>query len=458
MRLPQPVRRAISVWVGVPNVPAARRWALVAVVDAIGTGMFLPVSVLYFTVVVGLRTELAGLGLGIAGLLGAVALPIAGTLVDRFGAKAMVAGCLLLAAAGYGGYLGVRGWASFVLVATVAQIAEHMANPAKKAFVTTIVSSEHRVPLMAFQRAIRNLGYGLGGLITAALLVTGTRSGYYVVLIADAASYLAAAGLVATIPVLRRAGPAGYPPPEPAGSGRARRAGYRQVLADRRYVALALLDVLVLTYATSFTIGMPLWVHEHTSAPTSLVGVLFTLNTALVAVLQVRLTRGCTRVHQTPRVYLRTAGTFALAALGYWVAYRLGDAEAAVIAVLVVAVLAHTMTEMYGAVAEWTVSVNLAPENLRGRYLSLFALSLSAQQAVGPALVTVLIAASPAVTWFGLAAILAVGCLVTAWVVRGAAEPQEAPESAGPAPPAALTTPAQPSKRSGQHATPQASR
>lgn len=109
MRLPQPVRRAISVWVGVPNVPAARRWALVAVVDAIGTGMFLPVSVLYFTVVVGLRTELAGLGLGIAGLLGAIASPIAGTLVDRFGAKAMVAGCLLLAVAGYGGSRRVRG-------------------------------------------------------------------------------------------------------------------------------------------------------------------------------------------------------------------------------------------------------------------------------------------------------------------------------------------------------------
>ena len=76
---------------------------------------------------------------------------------------------------------------------------------------------------------------------------------------------------------------------------------------------------------------MPLWIHDHTSAPASFVGVLFTLNTILVTVLQVRLTKGYTRVHQARRLYLRTAGLFAVAALAYWAAYRLGGGVIAVI-------------------------------------------------------------------------------------------------------------------------------
>jgi MFS family permease len=440
MALSGPVRRVFAAWAGVPDEPAVKRWVLVVVTDAIGTGMYLPISVLYFTVVVGLRPASVGLGLGIAGLLGSIASPVAGALVDRWGARAVLVACWLAAAVAFVGYLGVRGWTSFVLVATVAQVADHVAQPAKKVFLSAIVSAERRVPLMAFQRATFNVGIGLGGLVTAALLLVGTNTAYHAVLIADAVTFLGAAGLIRTIPVPRPGRPGTKPSAASTPVAAVRhQAGYRQVLRDRRYVALAVLNVLVLTYSTAFQVGMPLWVHQYTSAPTSVIPVLFTLNTVLVVLLQVRLTRSCTTVRQTPRAYLRVAGTFGLAALGYWTAYRLGRAEALVVAVLVAAVLAHTLAELYGQVGEWTVSFTLAPDRLRGRYLALFGLSLSAEAAIGPGLVTMLIAVSPDLAWFGLAGVLALGCLVTSWVVRGAAEPDEASRPADTGPSAAAT-------------------
>lgn len=430
MTLPGTIRRAAA-WAGVPDSATAKRWAWVAVVDSIGTGMFLPISVLYFTVVVRMSAESVGLGLGIAGLIGCAATPVAGALIDRWGAKRVMIICWLTAAAAYAGFLGVRNWGSFVAIAAVARAADHMAVPGRRVFVTSIATGDDRVSLMSFQRAMLNLGFGIGGLITAAVLTIGTRSAYQAVLVVDAVSYLTATGVLLTIAVPRNTTAQAPDSPSAAGSqaaaaGPARKAGFRQVLADWRYVGLALINVAVLTFDTAFIIGMPLWVHEHTSAPTPMVGLLFTLNTVLVVVLQVRTAKSCTTVEQAPRAYLRTAGAFALAAVGYWAAYRSGRAEALVIVLLIAAVVAHTVAELYGSVGEWTVSLNLAPANLRGRYLSLFGLSLSAQQAVGPVLVTALIVASPSLAWFGLAGLLAAGCAATTWLVGGAAVPEEA--------------------------------
>jgi len=414
------IRRAALNRAGVPDVSSARRWALVAVVDAIGTGMFLPISVLYFTVVVGLSVGSVGAGLGIAGLVGSLATPLSGTLIDRWGARRVVVCCWAAGAAAYVGYLGVRDWTGLVVVAAVAHAADRMVNPARKVFITAIAEAEDRVSLMAFQRAVLNVGFGLGGLVTAAVLATGSHTGYRAVLLLDAVSYVGAVALVLTIPVVHPTDRAR--PPDPGTP----RAGYRQVLADRRYLGLAVSNVLVLTYSTTFTVGMPLWVYGHTSAPAGLVGLLFTFNTVLVVLLQMRTARSCTSPSQAPRVYLRAAALFTVSAVGYWAAYRSGRATAVVIGLLVLAVLAHTLTELYGAVGEWTVSMTLAPERLRGRYLSLFGLSLSAQEAVGPVLVTALIAAGPDLAWFVLAALMVLGCLLSAWLVRGAAEPPAA--------------------------------
>ncbi|GGO60853.1 MFS transporter [Nonomuraea cavernae] len=426
MKAPPLLRGLARDWIGLPDVPGVRRWAWVAVIDAIGTGMRIPVTVIYLTTVVDLPAASVGIGLGVAALAGTVCAPLTGALIDRFGPRTMVIACFLTAAAGYFGYLAIWDLASFLVVAIVAEIAEHSGRPAKQALVAAMVTAEQRVPLMAFQRSVRNIGFGLGGLTSAALLTLDAQGGYHAVLAGDAISFLVAAGLVTGIRVTHRrvTSPQATEQTVPP----ATRGGFREVLADRRYVALAVLNTMVMTHVTALNVGVPLWIDQHTSAPPGLVGVLFAMNTALVVILQVRLTKGVSTAGQTPPVYLRAAAAFALAAVVYWAASVAGDALALVVALLVVAVLAHTVAELYGAVGEWTVSVNLAPEHLRGRYLSLFSISFSAHQAIGPVLVILLITQAPELAWFVLAAVLGAGCLASAWLARGAREPAEPKE------------------------------
>jgi MFS family permease len=407
------LRETVRTWIGIPDVPAARKFAVAMVVDAIGTGMLMPIAVLYFTVVVKLPLESVGLGLGLAALIGVLSTPAAGTLIDRIGAKNVLIASFIVGAAAFFGYLAVDAWWTFLVAVSLAQVAESLARPAKKAFVASIVEAEDRVRLLAFQRSIRNVGYGTGALVTAGLFALDSSLGYQLALIINGITFLAAAVLIGIIQVVHRVR---QPEPQP-GEQPKKQAGYRDVIRDKRYVGLTLANVLVRLHATALFVGLPLWVERHTTAPTALVGVLFTMNTVLVVVFQVRMVGNVATAAQTRPVYLRAAGAFVLAAVAYAAAGWLGTPVVLPIILLTLAVLAHTVAELYGAVGEWTVSLDLAPEHLRGRYLSVFSLSASLHDVIGPALITFLIARIPDASWLVLSALLVVGCLISAALV-----------------------------------------
>src|SRR4051794_30932842 len=68
------------------DMPAARRYAAVMVIDAAGTGLFLPFEALYGHSVIGLSFAAVGVSLTGASLAGLAVLPLAGRAIDRFGA------------------------------------------------------------------------------------------------------------------------------------------------------------------------------------------------------------------------------------------------------------------------------------------------------------------------------------------------------------------------------------
>jgi hypothetical protein len=80
---------------------------------------------------------------------------------------------------------------------------------------------------------------------------------------------------------------------------------------------------------------------------------------------------------------------------------------------LVLAVSALTLGEVEVTAGEQFLSTELAPERYRGSYLSLYTSSMSGQQAIGPALVTAVLAASGRAGWSAIALIPATSALVT---------------------------------------------
>jgi dipeptide/tripeptide permease len=134
---------------------------------------------------------------------------------------------------------------------------------------------------------------------------------------------------------------------------------------------------------------MPLWIVLRTTAPLPVTGLLFALNTGLVVLLQVRVTRSITTAKGITRGYRRAAISFALACLCF--ALAAGSPGLLAIALLMLAVSALTLGELEVTAGEQLLSVELAPARFQAHYLSAYKTSMSLQQAIGPALVTALL-------------------------------------------------------------------
>lgn len=372
----------------------------VCIVDALGSGVFTPISVLYLTQVVGLPAVQVGVGLALVGVLDVVVTPLAGALVDRVDGRLAAGLGYALAGVGFVLYLDVHSFATFLLVGGLIEIAERIGRSGRRMVAFAVAEGEDRVGLLAYERSTRNVGYGLGGLLASLALATGTRAGYDAVLLIDAASYLVGAVGLSRLPRAQ-------PHPEARESG-----GYRVVPRDRRYLALAATSCVLWLNDSILKVGLALWVVDRTSVPAWTVGLLFTLNTALVVALQVRASRGTSTVAGAGRAY-RRAGLALVCACGL-VALAAGVPTPMALVLLLLGTVALTLGELFASAAEWGASITLAREELRGRYLAVFALGMAAQGAFGPALVSAAIVRGGRLGWVGLGA----GLLATGLVGR----------------------------------------
>ena len=312
----------------------------------------------------------------IAGFAAVAAAPVSGALVDRFDARYIVLGCFALSAAGFLAYIAVDSFATFVAVAVALQLASRMERPATAVLVLGVVSGRGRVTALAWQQSVRNVGYGIGGVLAGLVLLGHGRAAPFVVLLAaNAVSYAVAGALVLRLPPIR-------PPVVEFGE----KTGYREVVRDRVYIGLAVLNVVVALHDSLLLVAMPLWILTRTSAPLALTGLLFTLNTVLVVLLQVRATRSIAAQVGISRSYRTAAISFTVACAGF--ALAAGAPPVAAIALLVIALAALTVGELENTAGSWFLSVELAPTRMRGRYLSVFKTSMALQQAIGPLIVT----------------------------------------------------------------------
>jgi MFS family permease len=73
-----------------PHIRGAGSFVVATLIDTLGTGLFLPFSLLYFHRVIGLPLSTVGVALSLAAIITVPMVPLSGMLVDRFGAKRVV--------------------------------------------------------------------------------------------------------------------------------------------------------------------------------------------------------------------------------------------------------------------------------------------------------------------------------------------------------------------------------
>lgn len=389
--------------------PSAQvRYMAGMVIDATGSGMYLPLSLLFFHHVTGLPIERVGVIMTAAALLSLVSNPIAGVLVDRFGARAVVVGGYLVRAVGFATYPLVESPLAMFLAVALVALGDGSYPPSIQSFVAAIAQGADRDKLLAAQRSLRNAGLGAGGLIAGAALGLGSDAAYRGIVLVSAAAFVGAALILRTIPV-PRAAPA---PPAEARTEKTtpKKGGYRLVLRDRTFLVLTLQNIPTAFGYMVLSVALPVYVTQDLGASASLVGVLYAVNTVGIALFQIPVTRRLVRYRRT-RTAAFGAAMFSVSFVVFAVLAGVPVQSAQMIGVFAATAL-FTLGEMlHGAPLSALVS-SAAPEATRGRYMAVYQFSWAIPIALAPAVLTTLLSLSVTSMWLLLAVGVACSALI----------------------------------------------
>ncbi|MGW5432015.1 MFS transporter [Streptomyces sp. NPDC004059] len=382
------------------RVPGEWTLPVTAAVNGIGTGMYVPFTLVFFHAVTGLSFTVVGAVLTATGLAGIAVLPLAGAAVDRYGAKRVQYALYGVRVAGFALYPFAHSLPAFAAVALVTAAADRAFPAAQQSLIGEVASGAEHDRLQASTRALQNAGNGAGALLATLVVSLAGSAGYTYAAWGNALSFALAALLLRPLRPLRqvrrgRAAGAAAPGARRAG------AGYRLVLADRPFLVVTGANFLNALSYSALSVLFPLFMVEWLHGPSALTGAAFTLNTVLCAVAGIGVgarVRGAGA--RRTRAAALGGALFATAFTAQIVLGTVRPGSATVLGgALVAVVVVYTLGELIHSPAAQVLAVAAAPEAVRGRYLAAYQMSWSLAKAVAPSLFTALLALDGRAPW-----------------------------------------------------------
>ncbi|MEV4921408.1 MFS transporter [Streptomyces roseoverticillatus] len=410
-----------------PPAGPQRTLALAQLSNSVGDGVYYVTSVLYFTHVVGLAPARIGLGLTVAWAVGSVVGVPLGRMADRRGPRGTAVLLALATGSAVASFLIVRDFLPFVVAACLYATAQSGLAAARQALLAGLVSEQERTGVLAHLQSTLNAGLAVGAAIGGLAVSYGTAPAYRMVFAVDAVSFLLCALLLSRLPAVA--------PAAATAVGAAQGVRF-QVLRDRPYVVVTLLNAVLLLRMPLLSLGLPLWITERTSAPEWLVSALFVLNTGAVMLFQVRTARSV-RGPATAARAIRRSGVLALATCVVF-AFSARQSSAVAVAVLLAGSVLLVAAEMLQSAGSWQLGFDLAPPERIGEYQGFFGTGTTIARTLGPLVLTGLLTGLGALGWVLLGGLFLAASSALSPVTRWAAGTRrcDAPASVAAARPA----------------------
>ncbi|MFJ1609709.1 MFS transporter [Streptomyces sp. NPDC088253] len=427
---PSAWQRIQTAW-GLPDLAGKGRFVTANLIDSLGNGLVAAFTVVFFVKTTSLSLVAVGAALT-AGQLLVLPVPLfVGRLLDKCGPRIVVAAGNWISVAGFIGFLFSHAAWQIVLWQFVVQLGSTAFWMGSSPLTVLVARGVERARWFGFVRALRNVGVGFGGAASAVALSIGTVAGLRAVMVINVVTFAVAGWLVITLrgadtSEAADAGPAEPKPAEPeqaAGETTGPPSGgYRTVLKDTRYLRLVATNVSFVFASTVITVLLAVYAVDNLDVGAWIVGVIVVLNAAMVALLQTLASRWIEA--RKPVTVLVLALLFNAAAFAVFGTLLVLPGWA-VIAGLLIAMVLYTVAEMLSSPPTSELSVVMAPEHLRGRYLGVYQLSWSVGGAVAPALLTALLEGGAALPWMFLTAISVLAVPLVIGLDRGPAATSE---------------------------------
>jgi MFS family permease len=366
------------------------------IVDSLGNGLFLPLSMVFFLKLT--TVPLAVLGL-LASAATVVTLPVpvwTGTLADRFGALPLVVAAQLMQAVGYLAFSWVKTpagiFAASALVAVGVRVFWSSIFTAIADYADARPGSRQRSKdsWYALANTARTAGLAVGGLAAGAVVADGKVAAYLAIAYCASASFTAAATLIAFF--VRAPRVHGHDAPA-AGQG------YRAMLADRPFLGLIVVNTLFAMSSMMLPLALPAFVLRGLREPGWLTASVLAGNAILISVLGAPVTK---MVRHYRRTRILTASAVLWASWTLLFALLVPGHPGWVIPLLIGATLLYTVADVMHAPASAALAAAAAPDQMRGRYLAVFQYSWTFASIIGPVFFTSLFGIGRAAPWIVL--------------------------------------------------------
>jgi len=367
--------------------------------SSLGSGLTLPLLIVYLHQVRGFSLLTAALVVAWMSISGLVATGPVGAAIDRVGPKPVMLICLVVQMFATLSWAFVHNGTQAYLVASFSALGQSGLWPAQNTMVARMVPAQQRQNIFGISFMFLNLGLGIGGLLSALIVDLNDPSSFLRLYSIDACSYLLYLLVLFSIPNF-----------VPDAQDKHEPGSYRDLLADRKliYYFLATLLMLICGYGSLMDAGIAplLTVFAHQSAKA--LGPIWAINTFLIVIGQIyflKLVKGRSRSRMLQVVCLLWALSWIVLASGL----KLPGLWPAVMAALAMGIFA--CGEMVWSPVGPALPNDLAPEHLRGRYNAVSSLNWSLAGSIGPALGGFMLSRQLPYQWI---LILLLGCAISA--------------------------------------------
>ncbi|MBP0002055.1 MAG: MFS transporter [Cyanobacteria bacterium SID2] len=356
-------------------------WVLIVgrFISQIGTGFTLFYASIFFVNQVGLSATAVGIGLGSASVSGVFGRILSGSMCDSpdWGRKRTLLLSAVLSALGSFVLASTQDFTTLILGNLLNGMGIGLYWPASETVVADLTPPDKRRETYALNRLADSLGLEVGIVFGGAWVeVTGT---YRLLFVIDGMSYVLF--LVVLAAAIRETGHLWAKVGNPLKN-------WATALRDRTLLVYVAANVVFTTYIAQTHTALPVYLSNFVAvdrdgaglSPAAISG-LFAWHVAMSVLLQLPIARWMHRFSHA-RALVLSAAIWALSFVGVWVTGNTGFPIAwAVIALGVMAVATVSYTPSAS-----TLVAELAPDTLRGVYLSINALCWAVGYAIGPPL------------------------------------------------------------------------
>jgi MFS family permease len=296
---------------------------------------------------------------------------IAGPVTDKVGRKWVMVISLLGNGLVYLLYQGASTYLQFSLTAALAGAFNPLFRVGADAMLADLIPEEKRIDAYSLLRLSNNLGVSIGPAIGGFL-----ASSSYTIAFLCAAGGMCTYGLMMLV-LGKETIPTAKPDAEKANPQRQMLGGYLTIFRDKPYMQFIVIFALIQICAALVWVLLSVYSKQQFGMPENQYGFLPTVNGLMIVLLQLWITSQTRRRSTFSMLAVGSAfygiATFSIAFMtGFWG--------------FLISMVVLTIGEMILMPTSSTFAANMAPQAMRGRYMSLYTLTWAISMGIGPIL------------------------------------------------------------------------